>query len=64
MFEGLLQPMHLLVILGIAVLVLGPRRLPELGKALGDRIRGFRFALRDEEHKPEANCSTAKVDRP
>ena len=48
MFEGLLQPMHLLVILGIALLVFGPKKLPELGKGLGDGIRGFRNAMKDE----------------
>jgi sec-independent protein translocase protein TatA len=47
MFEGLLQPMHLLVILGIALLVFGPKKLPELGKGLGDGIRGFRSAMRE-----------------
>ena len=46
MFEGLFQPLHLLVILGIAVLVFGPKQLPELGKGLGDGIRGFRSAMR------------------
>lgn len=45
MFEGLFQPMHLLVILGIALLVFGPRKLPELGKGLGEGIRGFKSAL-------------------
>jgi sec-independent protein translocase protein TatA len=38
MFEGLLQPMHLVVIVGIALLVFGPKRLPELGRGLGDGI--------------------------
>ena len=52
MFEGLLQPMHLLVILGIALLVFGPKKLPELGKGLGQSIRGFRDALKGEEEKP------------
>jgi sec-independent protein translocase protein TatA len=52
MFEGLLQPMHPLVIFGIALLVFGPKRLPELGKGLGDGIRGFRTAM-TEEPKPE-----------
>ena len=32
MFEGLFQPMHLLAIVGIALLVFGPKKLPELGK--------------------------------
>ena len=45
MFEGLLQPMHLLVILGIALLVFGPRKLPELGKGLGEALRGFREGI-------------------
>jgi sec-independent protein translocase protein TatA len=54
MFEGLFQPMHLLVILGIAILVFGPRKLPELGKGLGEGIRGFRSALKQEEHGAEA----------
>ena len=38
MFEGLLQPMHLIVILFIALLVFGPSKLSELGKGLGDGI--------------------------
>ena len=37
MFEGLFQPMHLLVIFGIALLVFGPRKLPELGEGLRGR---------------------------
>lgn len=47
MFEGLFQPMHLLVIFGIALLVFGPKKLPELGKGLGDGIRGFKSAMKD-----------------
>jgi sec-independent protein translocase protein TatA len=49
MFEGLFQPMHLLVILGIALLVFGPKKLPELGKGLGEGIRGFRKAMKEGE---------------
>lgn len=45
MFEGLFQPMHLLVIVVIALLVFGPKRLPELGKGLGDGIRSFKDAM-------------------
>ncbi len=45
MFEGLFQPMHLLIIAGIALLVFGPKKLPELGKGLGDGIRGFKNAM-------------------
>ena len=48
MFEGLFQPMHLLVIFVIAMLIFGPKKLGELGKGLGEAIRGFRQAVRDE----------------
>ena len=37
--------MHLVVILAIALLVFGPKKLPELGKGLGESIRGFKDAL-------------------
>jgi sec-independent protein translocase protein TatA len=53
MFEGLLQPSHLLVILGVALFVLGPKKLPEMGKGLGEGIRGFKAALKSEEEKPK-----------
>ena len=49
MIEGLFQPMHLLIIAGIALLIFGPKRLPELGKGLGDGIRGFKTAMSGEE---------------
>ena len=48
MFEGLFQPMHLLVIVGIALLVFGPKKLPELGKGIGEGIHGFKAAISDE----------------
>ena len=49
MGEGLFQPMHLVLILGIALLVFGPQKLPELGKGLGEAIRGFKSSLREGE---------------
>jgi sec-independent protein translocase protein TatA len=50
MFEGLFQPMHLLVIFGIAILVFGPTKIPELGKGLGEGIRGFKAALQEHDN--------------
>jgi sec-independent protein translocase protein TatA len=57
MFEGLFQPMHLLVIVGLALLIFGPKKLPELGKGLGDGIRGFKNAMNANETvmKPAEN---------
>jgi sec-independent protein translocase protein TatA len=40
--EGLLQPVHLILILVIVVILLGPGRLPDLGKGLGRGISDFR----------------------
>jgi sec-independent protein translocase protein TatA len=63
MFEGLLQPAHLLVILAIALLVFGPKKLPELGRGLGESIRGFREAMKgEEEKKPSPPDSTRPPD--
>ena len=45
MFEGILQPMHLLLILVVALVVFGPKNLPAIGKGLGEAIRGFKKAL-------------------
>ena len=49
MFEGLLQPMHLLIIFGITLLIFGPKKLPELGKGIGEGIRGFKAAIKIDE---------------
>ena len=45
MFEGLLEPAHVLLILFVALLVFGPQKIPELGKALGESIRAFKKAM-------------------
>lgn len=61
MFEGLFQPMHLLVIFFIALLVFGPKKLPELGKGLGEGIRALKAGMKDGEAKPE-DKTDAKTD--
>ena len=55
MIEGLFQPMHLLIIAGIALLIFGPKKLPELGKGLGDGIRGFKAAMSGDEKPTDSN---------
>jgi sec-independent protein translocase protein TatA len=50
MVGDLLQPTHLLFVLVVALLVLGPKRLPEVGRALGRGLRDFRHAMSGEEH--------------
>ncbi|HKI27220.1 MAG TPA: twin-arginine translocase TatA/TatE family subunit [Candidatus Sulfotelmatobacter sp.] len=60
MLEGLFQPMHLLFLAGIALLVFGPKKLPELGKGLGEGIRGFKAAMNGKDDEPPA--STERPD--
>ena len=45
MVGDLLQPTHLLIVLVIALVVLGPKRLPEAGRSLGKSLRDFKDAL-------------------
>jgi sec-independent protein translocase protein TatA len=52
MIEGLFQPTHLLIIAGIALLIFGPKKLPELGKGMGEGIRGFKAAMQAKEDAP------------
>jgi sec-independent protein translocase protein TatA len=57
MFDGLLQPSHLLIIFFIALLVFGPRKLPELGKGIGEGFRALKEGMKD---KPaDTNTTTA-----
>ncbi len=60
MFEGLFQPMHMLIVLVIALVVFGPGKLPELGAGLGKSIREFKKALSDAEKQPLIDSKTAE----
>jgi sec-independent protein translocase protein TatA len=54
MVGDILQPTHLLFILVVALLVLGPKRLPEVGRTLGNGMRDFRAAINGESHDDHA----------
>jgi sec-independent protein translocase protein TatA len=60
MFEGLMQPTHLIIILVIVLIILGPGKLPELGGSIGKAIRGFKQTMNEPEKKPEE--VTKKID--
>ncbi len=49
MFEGLFQPLHMIVILAIVLIIFGPGKLPEIGAGLGKSIREFKKALSEGE---------------
>lgn len=46
-------PLELAIVLIIALVVFGPKRLPELGRSLGRGIREFRGSVSGESHEPE-----------
>jgi sec-independent protein translocase protein TatA len=61
MFDGLFQPTHIALILLVALLVFGPKKLPELGKGLGEGIKSFKKGIKeatesvkDAANKPDA----------
>jgi sec-independent protein translocase protein TatA len=58
MFEGLLQPAHLLVILLIVIVLFGGNKLPELGRGLGQAIRGFKSAMNDDDSKSNPSATS------
>lgn len=58
MFEGLFQPTHLIIIFAIALLVFGPKKLPELGKGLGEGIRALKEGMKDNPAAPADQTKT------
>jgi sec-independent protein translocase protein TatA len=70
MVGDLFSPMHLLVILVIALIVFGPGKLPELGSSLGKAIKEFKKMINDPEksikndhEKTETNDSDKTVKK-
>lgn len=58
MFDGIFQPTHLILILIVVLIIFGPGKLPDVGKALGKTVREFRRATsstleEEEEKKPQ-----------
>ncbi len=59
MLEGLFQPTHLILVLAIALIVFGPGKLPDLGKALGESIRELKKALKEGDGTTKELSETA-----
>ena len=52
-------PMELIIVLVIALIVMGPKRLPEAGKAVGKGLREFKDSLsgvHDDDERPALKC--------
>lgn len=56
MFADLIQPTRLLLLLGICIVVLGPKRLPEVARSLGKSIRGFREGVSADDPELEIDA--------
>ena len=65
MLEGL-TPIHLIVVLVVALLILGPGKLPETGAALGKAVREFRHAIGGDAagEPPPGTADTGPSDPP
>ncbi len=61
MFEGLAQPMHLILILLIVLIIFGPGKLPELGEGLGKGIKSFKKAMKEGLDAPPAEKKEDKA---
>ena len=62
--DNILQPTHLIVVLAVALLVLGPKRLPEVGRAIGRGIHDFKRTVDDVKPSREDLLGTAETDAP
>jgi sec-independent protein translocase protein TatA len=63
MGEGLFQPWHLVVIAFIALLIFGPKRLPELGKGIGDGIRALKHGLKTSDSDGKVSKDTDDANK-
>jgi sec-independent protein translocase protein TatA len=59
---GALEPPHLIIILVIVLVIFGPGKLPQLGKAVGDGIRELKHA--SDDTPPAAQPLAASAQQP
>jgi sec-independent protein translocase protein TatA len=62
MFTGLLQPTHLIILLAVALIFLGPKRLPDAGRALGQGLREFKDSIGHETKPPLPEAPAATLE--
>ena len=62
MLDNLFTPSHLIIVLVIALLIFGPRKLPELGKGLGEGFRGFKEGIKGNDAGPKQETPATKTE--
>jgi sec-independent protein translocase protein TatA len=60
MGEGLFQPLHLLLIIGIILLIFGTSKFSALGKGLGEGIRNFKASMKQPEEEKKVDKEEEK----
>ena len=63
---GLENPLHIAIVLVVVLLVFGAKKLPEMGRGLGEGMRGFKSGISGESHTDETKVQqlTAAPDQP
>jgi sec-independent protein translocase protein TatA len=60
---GLENPLHILILLVVVLLVFGAKRLPEIGRSLGEGMRGFKDSLSGEDsHRSLSSAQAPETD--
>ena len=62
--NDILQPTHLLLILIVALLVLGPKRLPEATRSIGRGIHDFKSAITGDSQQGDRVTADAAAREP
>ena len=57
----LLQPWHIIIVLGLAILLFGGKKLPELGKGLGEGLRGFKDGMKGITDEPNSKTKPGET---
>jgi sec-independent protein translocase protein TatA len=61
---GLENPLHIAILLVVVLLVFGAKRLPEMGRSLGEGLRGFKDSMNGPPHTAQLEDSAERVHEP
>ncbi len=61
---GLENPLHIAIVLVVVLLVFGAKRLPEMGKSLGEGLRGFKESMSGEQHTGQLEETSERTREP
>ena len=57
----LFTPTHMIVLAVVAIVLFGGKKLPELGKGLGEGLRGFKEGMKGISDEPNANTKPGET---